>query len=295
MPDSRLLKSKRTGKGACVMKSKPSFKKYLFSSLLLFFAFLCIPQTAFAARKPAMVRGMKCKTTTAGSINISWKPQNGVSGYQVFRSASYDGPYEKLKEVTSDNTAFCNTKLQNGREYYYRVRAYKTKGNSLITGNFSNVLSAHTRCASRAAILRSRSNVRKHAGINHPVLTTLNAGSNVTVICTASDKSGTPWSRISFQAGGKKRTGYIRSDLLSIGQRPQKKKITGVVIANSGLHLRRSASVSAGIYTALPRGTKVTVLGQVTGRDGQKWYQISVKQGRKTFKGYVLARYIRIS
>ncbi|MEY8391654.1 hypothetical protein D3Z36_12455 [Lachnospiraceae bacterium] len=275
------------------MKSKPFFKKYLFSLLLLLSASFCIPQTAFAVKKPAMVRSLKCGTTTKNSINISWKPQNGISGYQIFRSASYDGPYEKLKDVTAENCSFCNINLQSGREYYYRVRAYKTDGNYVITGNFSNALSAHTKCTSRTAALRARANVRKHAGINHPVITTLNTGSKVTVICTANDKSGASWSRISFKTGRKKKIGYIRSDLLSTGQ--QTPEITGIVIANSGLHLRRSASVSGQIITTLSRGTKISIVSQITGSDGQKWYQVRFKQGKKTLKGYVLARYIRIS
>lgn len=274
------------------MKLNPSFKKCLFSFLLLFFVFLCFPQTAFAAKKPGMVKNLKCGTTTANSINISWSPQNDASGYQVFRSLSYDGPFEKIKDITAGNHAFCNLKLSSGREYYYRVRAYRGRGSRAVTGNFSKVLSARTKCTSRTAAVRGRTNVRKHPGINHPVIITLNADSKVTVICTANDKSGTAWSRISFKIDNKRKIGYIRSDLLSFGQTP---KHTGVVTASSGLHLRQQANINSRIVTTLPRGTKVTILGQTTGADRQKWYQISVKRGRKTIKGYVSARYIRIS
>ncbi len=274
------------------MKLNFNFKKCIYSLLLLFFITLCLPQPAVAARKPAMVKKLKCGVTTANSINISWASQNGITGYQIFRSLSYDGPYEKIKEISAGNHAFCNLKLQSGREYYYRVRAYTGKGRRTVTGYFSKPLSARTRCNSRSANVRSSTNVRKHAGTNHPVITTLNAGSKVTVICTANDKSGTAWSRISFKIGNKKKNGYVRSDLLSTGQT---QKQTGIVTAGSGLHLRRMANASSGIITTLPRGTKVTILGQATGSDRQKWYLVSVKQGRKTVKGYAAARYIRIS
>lgn len=269
------------------MKSNQSLKKYLFSFLLLFFVCLCLPQSASAANKPAKVTNLKCGTTTQSSINISWTPQNGM-GYQVYRSTAYDGSYQKIKDIAPGNHAFCNINLKGGREYYYRVRAYTGRS----TGKFSNILTARTKCASRAATVRVSSNIRKHAGTNHPILTTLSSGTKVTLICSTNDKSGTAWSRISFKINGQKKSGYIRSDLLSKGQ---SQKNTGVVIANGGLNLRKSASTKSQIIATLANGTKVTILKQTTGTDGQKWYQVSVKRGSQTLKGYVAARYIRVS
>lgn len=270
------------------MKANLFFKKCFFSFLLLFLVSLCVPQTSFAAGKPGKVQGLKCGVTTTSSINISWTPQDNVSGYHVFRSTSYDGPYKKIKTISAGNHAFCNMNLQGGREYYYRVRAYR--GNA--TGKLSKILSAHTVCPARAATIRVSSNVRKHAGTNHAVVAGLAPGTKVTVICATNTKSGTPWSRISFQINGTKKSGYIRSDLLSIGQSQSHK---GVVTAASGLRLRKSASTGSKIITTLPKGTTVTVLKGVIGSDGQKWYHIKVKQNGKTLKGYAFARYIRVS
>lgn len=270
------------------MKTNLFFKKLIFSFLLLFFVSLFVPQTSFATGRPGKVQGLKCGITTTSSINISWKPQNNVSGYQVFRSTSYDGPYRNIKNISAGNHAFCNINLQGGREYYYRVRAYR--GSS--TGKFSKILTARTKCPARSATVRVSSNVRKHAGTNHAVIAGLTPGTKVTVICATNTKSGTPWSRISFQLNGRKKSGYIRSNLLSAGQSQNHK---GVVTASSGLNVRKSASVGSKIVTTLPKGTTVNVLKGVIGSDGQKWYQISVKRNGKTFKGYAFAKYIRIS
>lgn len=266
------------------------FRKCLCSFLLLLFAILCIPQTTFAAGRPGKVTGIKCGTTTSNSINISWTPQSGISGYQIFRSSSYDGPYKKIMNIAVGNQAFCNLNLQSGREYYYRVRAYR--GSS--TGKFSKILAARTKGAAQSATVRVSANVRKRAGTNHALLTTLAPGTRVTVTCVTNTKSGTPWSRITFPINGRRKTGYIRSDLLSLGgqQTPQRK---GVVIAAGGLHLRRSASTKSQIIATLPMNTTVTILKETTGADMQKWYQVSVKSGGKTRKGYVAARFIRIS
>lgn len=271
------------------MKENSLLKKCLFSFLLLFLLSLCLPQTSFAAGRPGKVQGLKCGVTTASSINISWKHQNNVSGYQVFRSTSYDGPFKKIKSISAGNHAFCNMNLQSGREYYYRVRAYR--GNA--TGKLSKILTARTKCPARAATVRVSSNVRSHAGTNHTVIAGLAPGTKVSVICTTNTPSGTPWSRISFQVNGKKKSGYIRSDLLTAGQSSPSHK--GVVTAASGLHLRKSASAGSKIITTLPKGTTVTILKGVIGSDGQKWYHIKVKRNGKKLKGYAFAKYIRVS
>lgn len=280
------------------MKQRQFMRKYLITLLFMFTLFLAIPQATFAAQKPTAVKNLKCGVTTNGSINISWSTQSGVSGYQVYRATSYDGPYYRLITLSAGNRAFCNLKLQSGREYYYKVRAYVKQGNRTINGKFSKTLVARTKGSSRAASIRTRSNVRKHAGVNHPVLATLSAGTRVTVVCATNDKSGTAWSRISFSVNGRKKSGYIRSDLLTTSQQPQQpqppRNKTGVVTASS-LRLRRSASTNSAIITSLPNGTVVTILGQTTGTDRQKWYHISVKRNGKTLKGYVAARYIRVS
>ncbi len=267
-----------------------NIRKYLFSFLLLLSVILCLPQTATAASRPKKVTGIKCGTTTSNSINIAWTPQNGVTGYQIFRSTSYDGPFKKITNIATGNQAFCNLNLQSGREYYYRVRAYR--GSSV--GKFSKILTARTKGAAQSATVRVSANIRKHAGTNYDVLATLSPGTKVTVICVTNAKSGTPWSRISYPINGRRKTGYIRSDLLSLkGQSSPKRK--GVVIAAGGLHLRRSASARSQIIATLPTNTSVTILMETVGADGQKWYQVNAKLDGKTYKGYVSAQFIRIS
>lgn len=274
------------------MKMKQCLKRNLAALLILCVLSLSVSQTAFAAKKTTTVKNLKCGATTSSSINISWSSQSGISGYHVFRASSYDGPYKQIKRIAPGNHAFCNMKLQGGMEYYYRVRSYVIKNGVTVTGKFSKILTARTKGKSRAATVRVRSNIRKHAGTNHPVVATLNAGAKVTVVCAAKDKSGGNWSRVSYTLGNKKYTGYISTNLLSLGQ---SNKNSGIVTAKSGLRIRRSPSTASGIVTTLVKGTKVTILGQTTGTDGQKWYHISVKKNGRTFKGYAYARYIKLT
>ena len=64
-----------------------STKIFLILCSVLLFAIT--PATVSAA--PKKVSGMKCGITTQSSINISWSGQSGISGYQIYRSACYDG------------------------------------------------------------------------------------------------------------------------------------------------------------------------------------------------------------
>lgn len=139
--------------------------------------------------------------------------------------------------------------------------------------------------------------MRSHAGSNHSIRTTLDAGTQVKIVCATSDKGGTPWSRISYKVNGKKKTGYMRADLLtasSSGTQQPVAAATGTITA-SGLRIREQPSTSSKIITTLIKGTKVAVLGQTTGKDGQKWYLIQVRGANgKLLKGYAAARYIKV-
>lgn len=273
------------------LKTSFSIKKCLITLLFSFVFFLAVPHNSFAAQKPPTVKNLKCGVTTANSINISWTPQSGVSGYQVYRATAYDGKYKKIKNIAAGNYAFCNMKLKSGKEYYYKVRAYVYQGNRIVTGKYSKILTARTKGSSKSAFVRVNANVRKHAGVNHPLIAILKAGTSVTITCATTDKSGTAWSRISFTVNGRKKTGYIRTDLVTP---QQKKKVTGIVSVKSRLNLRQFANPQSKVLTTLSNGTKVTILGEATGSDKQKWYQISVKKNGRTYKGYCAARYIRV-
>ncbi len=81
--------------------------------------------------------------------------------------------------------------------------------------------------------------------------------------------------------------GYIWRTTSSQPQPQPPRNKTGVVTASS-LRLRRSASTNSAIITSLPNGTVVTILGQTTGTDRQKWYHISVKRNGRTLKGFTV-------
>lgn len=267
------------------MKSLKKRTKLLLLCSVLTIFFSSLPVSA----APAEVQQLKCGVTTQSSINLSWQGQSGISGYQVYRATAYDGKYKKVMTIHPNMHAFCNMKLSAGQEYYYKVRAFSGSGNNISYGKFSKILTAHTKISTKKAVTSGWVHIRKHAGTNHPVITTVNANTSLSVICTTKDKSGNSWSRIQCTINGKKITGYIKSSLLKIKDNITK---TGIVTADY-LNIRSDAGTSYRIVGTLKKNQKVTILGSRKSSSGVNWYLISFTQNGRTMKGYASSRYIK--
>jgi fibronectin type 3 domain-containing protein len=62
------------------------------------------------------------------SILLNWQPVVGATGYCVYRSSSYSGPFIKIGSLTG--TAFSDTTAAVGSYYYYTVSSLKGIGES---------------------------------------------------------------------------------------------------------------------------------------------------------------------
>ena len=86
---------------------------------------------------------VKLSANESNKIKVNWNKVKGASGYEIFRATSKNGKYTKIKTINNGNTlSFNNTKLQTGKTYYYKVRAYKTLNEKNIYGNYSKIVSA---------------------------------------------------------------------------------------------------------------------------------------------------------
>lgn len=269
-------------------QTKTKFVRSLFLFGLLFF--LACPVRISAAAAPGKIQGLKCGVTTKNSINLSWKGQTGISGYQIYRSYAYDGKYKKIKDINPNMNAFCNKKLLEGQEYYYKVRAYISTPEGITYGKFSKIRRTFTKMPfPQNAVVRRRSNLRKHAGTNHPVVTVLDAGSNVTILASTRDKAGDSWNYISCTVNNRTVKGYIYSNLLQKQQASVRQygKITAL-----RLNVRTDAGTNYPVIASLKKGKKVILLGQKRAADSSVWYLVQFKQRGKTIQGYVSSRYI---
>lgn len=184
-------------------------------SLALMITMLPVQQVSAAAYQTSLVKvkNLKAGTCTTKSINLTWSPVQGAYGYQVYRSNARNGKYKLLKNVSS--TAFMNTTVTAGTEYFYKVRAYAFTSSGTSYGKFSGILRANTKPVyTKKVTAKYNINVRKYAGTTYPRLFGITKGRKMSVLCDTHDKAGYKWYRIQVKINGKKCRGYVRSDLV---------------------------------------------------------------------------------
>jgi fibronectin type 3 domain-containing protein len=72
--------------------------------------------------------------TTTG-ITLSWSAISGVSGYRIYRSTESTGTYTSIG--TSTTASYNNTGLTAGTTYYYKIAAYDTSSEGLLSDYIS--------------------------------------------------------------------------------------------------------------------------------------------------------------
>lgn len=76
-------------------------------------------------------------SVSKGKAKLSWNGVSGASGYQIYRSAAKNGAYTHVGSTSS--TSYANSGLVSGRDYYYKVRAYRYTARTLLYGVYSYV------------------------------------------------------------------------------------------------------------------------------------------------------------
>lgn len=80
----------------------------------------------------------KAQENSGTAMTITWKKIAGADGYQIYRSTSKNGTYDKVGVVKGMSTAkYKDETLAAGKTYYYKVRAYQKSGTKTGTATFS--------------------------------------------------------------------------------------------------------------------------------------------------------------
>lgn len=91
------------------------------------------------------VKGLIATDTEANSITLKWDKNENATGYEIYMSTSKDGNYSKIKTISKNTTVtFKKSKLEEGKKYYFKIRAYKTINSKNEYGAYSNILKAST-------------------------------------------------------------------------------------------------------------------------------------------------------
>ena len=108
-------------------------------------------------------------------------------------------------------------------------------------------------------------------------------------------KKNQVWYRVRFNYAGKKRYAYVLSDYVKL---KLTSKVNAEIITAKNLVVRKTANGKnlkvSGKKVKLKKGNAVKILQEKTVK-GRKWFRISFTYKKKTKKGYVPARYVKIS
>jgi len=89
---------------------------------------------------PGVPTGLKAVSETANSLRVTWSKVADASGYKLYVSNAADGEYTLLKSL--EGSAIIHTGLTAGKEYFYKVSAYKQSGDLSAESEKSTAVSA---------------------------------------------------------------------------------------------------------------------------------------------------------
>lgn len=96
-------------------------------------------KTVYYNIKPAEASSVKVTSKKSGKADISFKKVKGVSNYEVKYAAN--SKFTKAKTVKIGSSAKKTiSKLSKGKNYYFKVRAYKTVSGKKVYGDWSSTV-----------------------------------------------------------------------------------------------------------------------------------------------------------
>lgn len=93
------------------------------------------------AATPALNKPVISKLTPGkNAITVKWKQVPGANGYKIYRSTAKNGKYTCVKTIKKGGIlSWKNTKLKNGKRYYYKVKAYRIVDKKYVYSSISSV------------------------------------------------------------------------------------------------------------------------------------------------------------
>ena len=171
-------------------------------------------------------------------------------------------------------------------------------GSSSTDSASSGSDSAGSSDTATATVKPTIANIRTYASTNGDIRSKLPSGTAVTIVKEKTGEDGMKWYKIAYSYGGNDLQGYIRGDLLILGDsgsssssNSSNNSDTSGDSGNSDsggiAQVLSYASPNADVRATLTNGTKVTILKEVVGEDGEKWSKISFEQNGVQMEGYV--------
>lgn len=103
--------------------------------------------TAIKNAELSMAKPQAEKASVSGGtkVKVAWKRDSKANGYYVYRAASKNGAFKKVKDITSNKTvSWSDKEITTGKTYYYKIRSYVKSSVGTKTSAYSNVVSVNT-------------------------------------------------------------------------------------------------------------------------------------------------------
>ena len=210
---------------------------------------------------------------------MKWNSVSDADGYYIYRADSYGGKYKKIGNTAK--TEYKNTGLTQGREYYYRIYAYKDGSKGSASSKFA--ATAKPKYDRYGKTTENYINMRSHAGTSYSAVTMLSKGKTVTILASTRDSSGHTWYKVKYTQSGKSCSGYMIKDYFTI----TKKGTT-----TAAINMRKGAGTSYGRITTLPKN-KTLVLYSSKTVSGTTWYKVKYKVSGVYKTGWISGSYIK--
>ncbi len=162
---------------------------------------------------PDKVTGVVAKKYGSKQL-LSWNAQDGVDGYYVYQYTKKTKKFTKLKTITgaSQNTYIINKAPSSKYDYY--VVAFNKINKKVYKGKRSDAAKT-TKASQKLTVTCDVLNVRKKAGTNSSIVTTVKNGKTLTI--KGLTQSGSKnWYKVTFKKGSKTYTGYVSSDYVAL-------------------------------------------------------------------------------
>lgn len=99
------------------------------------------------------------QSKSSTSIQLDWKKQEGVTGYEIQRSTSSASGFATVATIGNSATiSWTDEKLSSGVTYYYRIRTYTTSGSKTKYGTWSSVEAGATMARPNIVSIKSENN-----------------------------------------------------------------------------------------------------------------------------------------
>lgn len=296
-------------------------------------------------------------TVIAGGLIVSMtltaaaftETRGTVNGTGVSIRAEASAQSERVSSVTSGDRldVIDETTDANGNKWYkVRVDANRTgfiRADLITLENASSSSSSDTSAAAATTtassssettqtgtVISDRINVRKEASATSEAIGALARDARIYVTGTVTGSDGNRWYQVKYSTGGVEKVGFVRSDLLRVGDSASSTATTSAAAATTAasaattastvsttsgnstastvkeltpqagtitgntVNVRSAAGTSNDSVGALTRNTQVTITGETTGSDNAKWYRVNFTSNGSEKTGFIRADLMRV-